>query len=75
VHRQGPARAQEEGPADRPAQREREVQARQVPLREDALPQEFEKVGRTRKLRLRVRFRGNAVLQAGSKSFTLTIRK
>jgi hypothetical protein len=33
------------------------------------------KVGKTRKLRLKVRFMGNTVLKAGSRNFTLTIRK
>jgi len=33
------------------------------------------KVGRTRTLRLKVRFMGNTVLKAGSKRFTLTIRR
>ena len=33
------------------------------------------KVGKTRKLRLKVRFMGNSVLAAGSRRFTLTIRK
>jgi hypothetical protein len=33
------------------------------------------KVGKTRRLRLKVRFMGNTVLKAGSRHFTLTIRK
>jgi hypothetical protein len=33
------------------------------------------KVGKTRRLRLKVRFMGNTVLKAGSRRFTLTIRK
>jgi hypothetical protein len=33
------------------------------------------KVGKTRTLRLKVRFMGNTVLKAGSKKFTLTIKK
>jgi hypothetical protein len=33
------------------------------------------KVGKTRRLRLKVRFMGNTVLKAGSRNFTLTIRK
>jgi hypothetical protein len=33
------------------------------------------KVGKTRTLRLKVRFMGNTVLKAGSRQFTLTIRK
>jgi hypothetical protein len=33
------------------------------------------KVGKTRRLRLKVRFTGNTVLKAGSRQFTLTIRK
>jgi hypothetical protein len=33
------------------------------------------KLGKTRRLRLRVRFMGNAVLAAGSRRFTLTIKK